>query len=72
MKKQNEILTNKEFLEKLGKAFHENKEILTIGGANEGIEEALEEIQEYHKTIYETQDHGYVTIDSHCITNARI
>lgn len=70
MQKNNNIMTDKEFLEKLGKAFNENKEILTVGVSNEGIEEALEEIQEYNKTIYETQDHGYITINSQCIINA--
>lgn len=70
--KEKNQLTDKEFLEKLAKAFNENHDILTVGNSDEGISEAIEEVQEYYQTIYETQNQGYIVLESHCITNARI
>lgn len=69
-KKDPKVMSDKEFLEVLGKAFYENKDILTLGNTNEGLQDAIEDVREYHQTIYDNQNQGKVTLDSQCQSNA--
>ena len=67
--KQN-ILTDQEFLDMIGRAYQENEEILTVGSTNEGIQEAIEDVNEYYQIINETYNSGKITINNQCIINA--
>lgn len=70
MGKTKEVLSDKEFLKKLGNAFKENKEIVTIGNTNQDILESMDVINEVNKAVFESQDQGYSTSNTGCISNA--
>lgn len=64
------LMSDQEFLEVLGRAYEENKEILTIGNTNEGLQEAIDDVVDYHQTIIDASNLGKTTIDSQCLSNA--
>lgn len=68
--KDQKIMSDQEFLDVLGKAYLENKDILTVGNSNEGIQEAIDDVTEYHQNMIESSNLGKITIDSQCISNA--